>query len=57
MPLTKKGYEIMRHMKESYGDKKGEKVFYASENAGKISGVHGSEKGCPDCKKHKRKGM
>lgn len=39
MPLTSKGNEIMGHMKEEYGSKEGEKVFYASKNAGKISGV------------------
>jgi hypothetical protein len=26
-------------MKKTYGPKKGEKVFYASKNAGKIKGV------------------
>jgi hypothetical protein len=26
-------------MKSEYGDKKGEQVFYASRNAGKITGV------------------
>ena len=26
-------------MKETYGSKKGKKVFYASENKGKIKGV------------------
>ena len=39
MPLTKKGKEIMSSMKSQYGDKKGKSVFYASKNAGKISGV------------------
>lgn len=39
MPLTAKGEEIMRAMKEQYGEKKGEEVFYASKNAGKITGV------------------
>jgi hypothetical protein len=27
-------------MKEQYGAKKGEQVFYASQNAGTISGTH-----------------
>lgn len=40
MPLTDKGQKIMASMKSQYGSKKGERVFYASENAGKISGVH-----------------
>jgi hypothetical protein len=39
MPLSAKGSEIMSHMKEEYGSEKGEQVFYASKNAGKISGV------------------
>lgn len=39
MPLTEKGEKIMRAMKERYGAEKGESVFYASRNAGKISGV------------------
>lgn len=39
MPLTSKGQEIMANMKKEYGEKKGEEVFYASKNSGKISGV------------------
>lgn len=39
MPLTSKGSEIMENMKKEYGPAKGEEVFYASKNAGKISGV------------------
>lgn len=39
MPLTEKGNEIMSSMKEEYGEKKGKEVFYASKNAGTISGV------------------
>jgi len=39
MPLTKTGNKIMRSMKEEYGPKKGEEVFYASRNKGTISGV------------------
>ena len=39
MPLTKKGDKIKRAMDREYGDKKGTQVFYASRNAGKISGV------------------
>lgn len=40
-PLTSKGNEIMKNMKSEYGNKEGEKVFYASKNAGKIAGVDG----------------
>ena len=39
MPLTKKGKKIMGAMKKEYGTKKGEAVFYASRNKGKIKGV------------------
>jgi len=38
-PLTEKGRKIMRAMKERYGDERGEAIFYASKNAGKITGV------------------
>jgi len=39
MPLTKKGKDIMKSMQRTYGGKKGEQVFYATANAGKITGV------------------
>ena len=39
MPLTEKGSEIMSAMKREYGESEGERVFYASKNAGKITGV------------------
>jgi hypothetical protein len=39
MPLTQKGSTIMSAMKDQYGDKKGEQVFYASKNKGNITGV------------------
>lgn len=39
MPLTAKGRKILSAMKEEYGSEKGERVFYASKNAGRISGV------------------
>lgn len=39
MPLTEKGSEIKSNMEKEYGPEKGEKVFYASKNAGTISGV------------------
>lgn len=45
MPLTKKGKKIMQSMKEQYGSKKGESVFYASANKGKIKGVEKAEDG------------
>jgi hypothetical protein len=39
MPLTSKGEKIMRSMKAELGSKEGESRFYASKNAGTISGV------------------
>ena len=39
MSLTSKGRKIMSSMKKEYGSKRGESVFYASRNKGKISGV------------------
>lgn len=44
MPLTKKGRKIMSSMEAQYGKKKAEQVFYASLNAGTISGVHKKRK-------------
>lgn len=40
MPETKKGKKIKRSMRKTYGKKKGDEVFYASANAGTITGVH-----------------
>jgi hypothetical protein len=39
MPLTPKGAEIKAAMTKQYGAKKGTSVFYASKNAGTITGV------------------
>lgn len=39
MPLTKKGRKIKGAMEKEYGKKKGDEVFYASENSGRIKGV------------------
>lgn len=39
MPLNKKGSKIKAAMEKEYGKKKGEAVFYASENKGTIKGV------------------
>ena len=44
MPMTKKGKKIMKSMKEQYGSKKGEKIFYASANKGAIKGVEKKSK-------------
>jgi hypothetical protein len=42
VPLTAKGQKILAEMQKEYGKKKGEQVFYASVNAGKIKGVEGT---------------
>lgn len=40
MPLTSKGEKILGAMRKQYGsEEKAKEVFYASKNAGKISGV------------------
>ena len=44
MPLTKKGAKIKRSMESQYGKKKGDSVFYASINKGKIKGAEGRSK-------------
>lgn len=44
MPMTKKGRKIKRAMKKQYGSEKGERVFYASQNKGTISGTHRKRK-------------
>jgi hypothetical protein len=45
MPLNKKGKKVMEKMKEEYGKKKGESVFYAMENSGKLKGVKKAKQG------------
>jgi hypothetical protein len=39
MPMTEKGKKIKSAMKEKYGKKRGEQVFYASAQKGTIKGV------------------
>ena len=39
MPLTEKGKKIKAAMKQTYGAKKGEQVFYASQQKGTITGT------------------
>lgn len=41
MPLTKKGAKVLAELKQEYGPKKGESVFYALINSGKLKGVEG----------------
>ncbi len=40
IPLTAKGKKILTKMQDEYGKKKGEDVFYASANKGRITGVY-----------------
>ena len=39
MPMSKAGRKIKSSLKDQYGSKKGEKIFYAMENKGKIPGM------------------
>lgn len=39
MPLSFKGRKIKKKMEEEYGKEKGDRVFYASENKGRIRGL------------------
>ena len=48
MPLTAKGEEILSAMKQEYGAEKGEEVFYASKNAGTITGVDNEQEHAGD---------
>lgn len=52
MPLNAKGKKIKANMEAEYGKKKGDKVFYASENAGTIKNVTGAEPAKKKKKKH-----
>ena len=44
MPLNEKGRKIMKSMKDQYGKKRGEQVFYASKNKGTIKGLEKKKK-------------
>jgi hypothetical protein len=39
MPLNEKGKKIKASMEKEYGKKRGDNVFYASENKGTIKGI------------------
>jgi len=39
MPLTKKGKKVMAALKSEYGAEKGQRVFYAMANSGKLKGA------------------
>ena len=39
MPLTAKGKKLKKKFREQYGDKKGDSIFYAMENSGKLKKV------------------
>jgi hypothetical protein len=44
MPLTKTGKKVLRSMRKEYGKKKGQSVFYASINKGKLKGMEKKRK-------------
>ena len=44
MPLTKKGAKIKAAMIKQYGKKRGERIFYMSENKGVIKGIKKTKK-------------
>ena len=52
MPLTEKGKKIKRAMEKEYEEKKGEQVFYASQNKGAITGTHVERKKAGKPKTH-----
>jgi len=56
MPKTTKGKKIQSAMRKQYGKKKGDRVFYASENKGTIKGVHKPGHNPRSHRKGKRKG-
>jgi len=41
MPITRKGCKIKSAMKKTYGEKEGEKVYYASIVKGTVKGAEG----------------
>lgn len=56
MPLTAKGDKILAAMRKQYGAKRGTQVFYASINAGRVTGAEkgrSSQRYKP--RKHKRR--
>ena len=56
VPLTKKGEKIKRAMIKEYGVAKGRRVFYASENSGKITGVRTGRRSGPKPGHHTHSG-
>jgi hypothetical protein len=44
MPLTAKGKKVKAAMQKQYGKERGERVFYATENKGKVKGLTKKEK-------------
>lgn len=44
MPLTDKGKKIKKAMQKQYGKEEGERIFYASEQSGRIKGVKRKKK-------------
>lgn len=44
MPLTAKGKKVKAAMQKQYGKERGGRVFYATENKGKVRGLAKKEK-------------
>lgn len=44
MPKTKKGKKVFAALKKEYGAKKGESVYYALVNSGKLKGAEPAKK-------------
>lgn len=55
MPLTPKGRRILQKMQEEYGARKGEAVFYASRNKGRITGVDLPRESTPPGRRQRRR--
>ncbi|MGI9490478.1 MAG: hypothetical protein ACR2RF_32215 [Geminicoccaceae bacterium] len=55
MPLTPKGKKIKRNMQKEYGKDQGNRVFYASQNKGNISGTHKPKRAASKPGRRKRK--
>jgi len=44
MPLTSKGRKILKAMQKQYGRRRGQAIFYASINAGRIKGAEANKR-------------
>ena len=48
MPLTAKGREILGHLEQEYGEKKGKSVLYAGKNKGTFTGIDSTRRATLD---------